>query len=146
MSNLLERFSKTSVGSTSKFTDYFQTVSPGGDFKRINDLDVILNSWNNILITPLRTYQFDPTFGSELYKLVFEPQDTQTQDSIVNEVVNRIQLFDTRATIKNVDVSFLNNRKGFSLSITVLYSGKEKELKLTLDENTYFKFFETTTY
>lgn len=143
MANLLDRFSKTSVGSTNKFIDYLQTIAPSGDFKQIQDINVILNSWNNILVTPLRTYQFDPNYGSDLYKLIFEPQDDQTRDAIVNEVVNAIQKFDSRASIKDVKVSFLNNKKGFALAITVSYEKQEKTIKVMLDENVYFKFFET---
>ena len=50
MSNLLDRFQKHIVGSDGKFADYTSIISPKGDFKRISDLEVILNSWKNILI------------------------------------------------------------------------------------------------
>jgi hypothetical protein len=72
VANLLSRFNQTIVGSNSKLADYISKVSSKGDFKRITDLEVILNSWNNILLTPRRSYQFDPEYGSDLYKMIFE--------------------------------------------------------------------------
>jgi phage baseplate assembly protein W len=143
MSNLLDRFNKTIAGSRGKYADYVSKIGSSGDFKRIKDIDVILNSWSNILVTPVRTYQFDPLYGSELYKMVFDPQDDITRKAIINEVVSRIQTVDNRASIKSVTVSYLRNRKGFNVTISVLYEGEEKDLKVSLDESTYFKFFET---
>lgn len=144
MVNLLNRFNESVAGSNSKIADYLSTVAVVGDFKRIRDLEVILNSWNNILITPKRSYQFDPEFGSDLYKLVFEPADEITLDRVIDEVKNTLMRYDNRATIKDIDVVFFTNQKGFSLSIDVEYKGETKQLETILDETTYFKFFETT--
>ncbi len=70
MANLLDRFNQTVAGSDSKLADYVSKIGPSGDFNRIADIEVLINSWNNILITPRRSYQFDPEYGSILYKMV----------------------------------------------------------------------------
>lgn len=142
MTNLLDRFNKSIAGSKGKYADYISKIGANGDFQRIKDLDVILNSWSNILVTPLRTYQYDPTYGSDLYKMVFEPQDDITKKSIINEVAMRIQSIDNRASINSVIVSYFRNKKGFTVTIGVLYDGQEKDLKVSLEETTYFKFLE----
>jgi len=143
MANLLNRFNQAVVGSESKLGDYKSIISNKGDFKRIKDIHVILNSWNNILVTPKRSYMFDPEYGSNLYKLVFEPADEKTQEQIVNEVVNVIRRYDDRAKINDVSVAFLPNRKGFNVAIDVEYEGDTKQLEIILDEDTYFQFFDS---
>jgi len=144
MANLLSRFNETVAGSNSKLADYTPKVSASGDFKRIKDIEVLLNSWNNILITPKRTYQFDPDYGSNLYKMIFEPSDQATVNKVIDEVTENLLRYDDRATIENVDVSFYRNQKGFSVAIDVNYEGDTSQLQVVIDEAIYFKFFEAT--
>jgi phage baseplate assembly protein W len=142
MANFLDRFNKTVVGIRSKVADYTPTISPQGDFKRITNLDAILLSWNNILLTPVRTYTFDPEYGCELYKMVFEPSDTATVEKIKNEILRKLQTYDDRARITGIEVQYLTNKKGFTISIDVEYEGEKTQLGVTLDDAMYFKFME----
>ena len=144
MADLLRRFNQTVAGSDSKLADYQAVISSVGDFRRIKNLEVILSSWNNILITPRRSYQFDPEYGSDIYKLIFEPADNDTLERIKTEVVETLLRYDNRATIENVEVNLLSNRKGFNISIDVKYEGKTGQLEVVIDEDAYFKVFETT--
>jgi phage baseplate assembly protein W len=141
--DFLKRFNQTVAGSRNEITDYVSVVAPVGDFKRIEGIEVILNSWNNILLTPKRSYIFDPEYGSNLYKLVFEPADAVTQQKISQEVINTIQRYDERATIKDVQISFLPNNKGFQVNIDVEYKGDSSNLKVVIDQSLYFKSFES---
>jgi len=90
MVDLLNRFNQSVTGSDSKLADYQAVISSNGDFKRIKNIEVILSSWNNILITPRRSYIFDPEYGSDIYKLVFEPADNETLERIKNEVIETL--------------------------------------------------------
>jgi phage baseplate assembly protein W len=141
--DFLKRFNQTVAGSRSAVSDYISTVAPVGDFKRIEGIEVILNSWNNILITAKRSYIFDPEYGSNLYKLVFEPADNVTQEKIRQEVITTIQRYDDRATIKDVTISYLPNKKGFQVNIDVEYKGDSSHLQVVIDQNLYFRFFES---
>ena len=145
MTNLLERFNQTVAGSDSKLADYLSKISPSGDFKRIKNIEVILNSWNNILITPRRSYQYDPEYGSDLYKMVFDPADDQTIRKIKDELAVTLQRYDDRATIEDVEVTFLTNLKGFNVAVDVGYQGESGQLSIVVDESVYFKFFEVPT-
>lgn len=144
MSNILDRFNKTVVGSRGKVGDYVSRIVPSGDFKRITDLEVIVNSWSNILITPTRSYIYDPEFGSDLYKMVFEPADDRTIDNIKREVITKLQRYDNRAIIQSIDIKFNNNRKGFTVSVVATYNNEEANVNVAIDESLYFKFFEST--
>ena len=142
MANILDRFNESVAGSNSKLADYTSKIAAVGDFNRIKDIEVIVSSWNNILITPRRTYQWDPEYGSDLYKMVFEPADQMTVNKVVEEVTSTLLRYDDRASIKNVDVTFFKNLKGFSVAVDVSYKGDTGQLQVVIDEATYFKFFE----
>lgn len=143
--SLFDKFSKNVVGSSGKIIDYTSKILSTGDFARVTDIEVILTSWNTILLTPRRSYQWDPEFGSDLHKMVFEPADSETASKIRDEVVSRLQANDDRAMITNVDVSFLKNLKGFNLILNVSYMGEQSELQLTIDESLFFNFMGVTT-
>jgi len=144
MANILDRFNEAVAGSNSKLADYTSKVSVRGDFKRISSIEVLISSWNNILMTPRRTYQFDPEYGSNLYKMVFEPADQVTVNKVVEEVTSTLLKYDDRADIENVNVTFFKNLKGFSVAIDVNYQGETGQLEIIIDESTYFKFFEAS--
>ena len=143
MVDFLKRFNQKVAGTRNVVSDYTSTISPVGDFKRIDGIQVILNSWNNILITPKRSYLFDPEYGSNLYKLIFEPADDTTKEKIQNEVIDTIQKYDDRATIQEVVTNFLSNGRGFQVNIDVTYKGDQSQLQVVIDKNLYFKFFES---
>ena len=69
--NILERFQKNSVGSAGRLIDYTPVISSSGNFTILYDIDAILNSWNNILITPRGSMDHDPEYGSTLYLYLF---------------------------------------------------------------------------
>ena len=144
MANLLSRFNKTVAGSDNKLADYKSKIAVAGDFSRVKDIEVIINSWNNILLTPKRTYMFDPEYGSNLYKMIFEPVDEKTQEQIIQEVVTSLRKYDDRARIKDVNIEFLSNRKGLNVAVEVEYEGNTGQLKVLVDEDLYFQFFESS--
>lgn len=142
MANLLDRFNKTVKGADDKDADYQPKIVNAGDFRRIEDIEVILSSWTNILVTPKRTYQYDPEYGSDLYKLVFDPADESTEEQIIQETIETLRTYDPRALVSNVEVSFIESRKGFNVAIDVQYKGERNQLQVIIDENVYFKFLE----
>jgi len=142
LANILDRFNKSVIGTKGRIADYSSIISSKGDFKRVVDINTIILSWNNILLTPTRSYTFDPEYGCDLYKMVFEPADDLTIEKIKDEIINKIQRYDNRAIITNIDVVFLSNMKGFSLSLKVEYKGEESELNVIIDEILYAKYME----
>lgn len=137
MANLLKRFQQESVGSVDRDFDYLPKIEAKGDFKRVEGINAIINSWNNILLTPKRSYPYDPEYGSDLYKLVFEPTDDETAQKIIDEVVLSIQLYDDRATINDIKVYLLRDRKGFSIDLFVEYEGQTDNLTLEISEQAF---------
>ncbi len=138
--NILERFQKNSVGSAGRLIDYTPVISSSGNFTILYDIDAILNSWNNILITPRGSMDHDPEYGSTLYLYLFEPADQFTEEAIKNEIIRAISTYDNRAIIKEITTTFYNNMKGFNVSIIVDYQGFKTNLKVSIHEGTLRNF------
>lgn len=144
MTNLLDRFNQNVIGSKGKIADYTSSILSSGDFTRVLDINAILTSWNTILLTPKRSYQYDPEFGSDLYKMPFEPSDELTVEKIENEIISSLTTHDDRANIADVNITFLSNLKGFNIDVKVEYNEEEADLKLTIDESSFFNFMGVT--
>jgi phage baseplate assembly protein W len=140
MANILDKFKTTSIGSSGRVLDFSSKLSPSGDFNKLFDMDAILASWSNILMTPRGSMDHDPEFGSDLYLYIFEPADSVTQESIKNEIYRAITTYDDRANIDEINVAFFKNKKGFNVSIVASYEGDNSEMNLNMDENTYMSF------
>jgi len=140
MASRLDKFRYASIGSEGKILDYSSKISSFGDFSKIFDLDAILTSWNNILITPIGTMDHDPEFGSRLYLYLFEPEDENSRDGIQNEIIRCLSTYDDRAQISDIQINYYSNRKGFTVNILVAYGGYKANLKLTMDEDTLNNF------
>jgi len=140
MANLLKRFNKSARGTGETDVDFLAKISPRGDFERITNINTILNSWNNILLTPRGSYPYDPDYGSNLYQLIFEPLDDATAERIEREVVVSLQRFDNRAELDNISISYLKNAKGFKLDMTVNYQGETADLSVSLTEQVFSGF------
>lgn len=136
MANILERFVKSARGTDVQPHDFIPYISSIGDFKRIRNIDVILNSWNNILLTPLGSYLYDPEFGSNLYKLVFEPADSGTVEAIKQEVETRIRNYDARGEILSITVVMLPDKKGFNVNVECGFKGERGEISVSFDDST----------
>jgi len=136
MANLLTRFNKQVVGSNTSIYDYLPQITSKGDFKRINDINVIIASWSNILNTQRRTYVFDPDYGSDLYEILFDPVDDTTIDRIKTEVESQLMLYDDRATIDDFEILLNANGNGYTVNITVDYEGEKGKLTVTFDGST----------
>jgi phage baseplate assembly protein W len=136
MANILERFIKSARGTDVQPHDFIPYISSIGDFKRIRNIDVILNSWNNILLTPLGSYIADPNFGSNLYTLIFEPADSGTVQAIKTEVQTRILNYDARGEILGITVILLPNKKGFNVNVECGFNGERGEISVKFDDTT----------
>ena len=137
MANLLDRFKVSVIGSSERIRDYLPNIEATGDFQSTSDLNVIINSWKNILLTPRRNYPYDPDYGSDLYKLVFEPLDEITIQKIEDEVFTSINRYDNRAFIESIDIKYLRSEKGISLDIVVDYQGEKGLLSMILNEQIF---------
>ena len=141
-SNNTKNFSDASEGAINFIADYGTKISGTGDFSKFSGLSVLVNSIRTLLITPVGSYPFDPTYGSNLYKKVFEPADAITEDEIRTEVVDKILEYDERITITNVSTEFFSNLKGFRINLTIQRDRSEVATSVDITENIGFSLEE----
>lgn len=123
-----------SITEKNTITDIDNTIDSNGDWKKIKNLDVILKHIITSLTVQRGTYLFDPSFGSGLYRYIFEPQDQKTLDSI-NRIISNIVADYRRYTSIDYDVQFLRDKKGFRINLLIEYEGKTKTSSIDVDEN-----------
>jgi phage baseplate assembly protein W len=127
-------FFKNVPGSNYKLKDIDSIIDGKGDFREIYDINVIVNSINNILNIPKGSYICDPNYGVGLEKYLFEPADDITRQNILNEVKNAISNYEKRANIQT-EIYFFSNKNGFQIRMSVTMDGVSKELKVNIVEN-----------
>ena len=142
MANLLNRYKnqlvKTAGNRSYDYIDVISKVDVTGDFKRVYDVETIINSWSNILTTPTKTYIFDPDYGSDIYRYIYEPQDNVSLLGIEREVKDKLIKYDSRAKITRVDINYLTDTKGFAVDIFFTYKEKREKMNVVLLESMYF--------
>jgi phage baseplate assembly protein W len=137
MANPLSRFNLTHTEEIESITysDYISQKSPLGDYKKISNINVIINSWNNILLTPRGSYDHDPEYGSRLYEYLYEPADSDTMNNIRDEIIEMISRYDDRASIDSIDVKYIRPpNQGFVVYIVVLYEGDRAPLTIHIKD------------
>jgi phage baseplate assembly protein W len=147
MANLLNRYKnqlvKTAGNRSYDYIDVISKVDVTGDFKRVYDVETIINSWSNILMTPTKTYIFDPDYGSDIYKYIYEPQDNVSLLGIEKETKEKLIKYDSRAKITRVDITYLTDTKGFAVDIFFTYKEKKEKMNVVLLESMYFNILQS---
>ena len=137
MANMLNRFSNIDLGHRDQEVDISHVIAPHGDFGRTRNLNVILNSWLNILTTPKDTSDHDPEYGCGIQKFLFKQSDSFTLDEIKEEILYSLTKYDNRAKITNINVNLLRDLKGIKISIFVEYNGEKGQLSFTSNGNSF---------
>ena len=120
MANDIRKFYAVVSGKSDQIYDYTSTISETGDYKKVNGIQVLIHSIRNLLLTPLGFYPFDPTYGSLLYKKVFEQLDDQSIQEIRYEVTQRIKEFDSRIDVEEVDIKIIGtDQKGVQVNVHI---------------------------
>jgi len=124
MTDDIRRFHEIVAGQSDNVVDYAPTLTPTGDFNKISGINVLISSIRTLLLTNLGFYPFDPTYGSTLYKKVFDHLDQDTIDGIEYEVRDRILEFDNRVHVSKVEIFIIGkSEKGVQVNI---YISKDK--------------------
>jgi len=80
------------------YVDYIDTTNTVSDVKAIN------NSIQNILATRRGSVPGKPTFGSDLYTIVFDTITHLTESAIENIIFSAISEFEPRIVIQKINI------------------------------------------
>lgn len=73
-----------------------------------------------LLLTPVGSRWYNPDFGTNLYKYIFEPKDTLTNEGIISELNIAISKYIPNLTITKLDSQ--NGSSNYSIIVTVQFS------------------------
>jgi len=90
-----------------------------GDIAMSYNEQAVIRSIQNILYTSPYEKLFDPTVGSGIPALLFEPVSPLTASSIEDEIVRLISNYEPRATIYQLNVSANADQDSFQVSLYV---------------------------
>ena len=86
------------------------------------DEQAVIRSVKNLLSTKPFERLWNPTLGSTIYNLLFEPITPLTGNLLKDEVIRTIQNFEPRAKIATIDVNAYPDQNGYQVSM-FLYIG-----------------------
>ena len=113
--------------------DYSPELSSTGNATEYINLDAILLSIRSILITPLGSRPFQPNYGCNLYKYIFEPLDSITEE-VREEIIRALTVWEPRVPILDSILIPSPKTKTISIAITFLYNGQKTTRKLIVDQ------------
>jgi phage baseplate assembly protein W len=128
-----ERYSSSQI-KTTIYQDLFSNVLFNNDTKDINLLsneDAVKQSIVNIMLTNVGERPFNPTFGSEVNKILFENITPQTTNALIDLISSAIENFEPRANLLDVVASPLPDENAYA--VTIVYSVINKTEPITLE-------------
>jgi len=92
------------------------------DLSIVNNDNSIKQAVKNIILTSPGEKPFQPLVGSSVNRLLFEPLDAFTADTIAEEIRTTINQFEPRVKLTNVDVTpiFEGNKLNVSLEYKIV--------------------------
>jgi phage baseplate assembly protein W len=91
----------------------------------------IINSIKNLVSTNHYEKPFNPSFGSNLRRLLFENTDNFTSSLIEREITEVITNFESRARVKSVIVSPTVDLNGFNVELEFYIVNRTDPLTIT---------------
>ena len=125
-------FEISRIGDNGRARDIMPVIDSNGDFKEITGKDALIQSVRNLLMTPLGFYPFDPTYGSLLYKQLFEMNDAITEDTIKYEVKDRVEEFDERIKVETVSIKRDDKTKSVIVNVELRIINEVNKTRMSL--------------
>jgi len=97
-----------------------------GDVSISYDEQAVIRAVRGLLLTKPYERLFNPTMGSQVDNLLFEPITPITANLLRQEIINTITNWEPRVTIATIDVVPYPDQNGFSVSL-FLYIGNKTE-------------------
>lgn len=142
MSTILSDFNSTNrinsnVARTQLYSDLnlSLTINPiTKDISPVTDIDAVKNSIKNLILTNFHERPFNPTMGSGLTALLFEPANVFTAMEIKNAIVKVINKHEPRVTDVIVQIADYIDENAYQITIgfKVSYDSKFNEAKFFL--------------
>ena len=113
--------STNSIVDQSGYSDLDLTFNPHpvtGDLMTTYGNIAVSRSLKNLLLTNHYEKPFNPNYGSNVLKLLFEPMSPFTASTLETEITYTIRNYEPRVTIDTLSVTPDYNNDGYSVSLT----------------------------
>jgi phage baseplate assembly protein W len=111
------------------YTDYVEVNSTNTDAAAIN------NAIKNILFTPIGSLPGKPTFGSDLYRVIFSPLDSVTENIMKRYIREALRIWEKRILVTDVTVELVPEYNKLIATITYEYRDKGLDVNEQLSIN-----------
>lgn len=110
------------------------TRAASGDVTRDTDVQAILNSISNIILTVQGERRMLPTFASNVAHLLFEPIDEVTARLLAENLLDAIRVWEDRIDITGFDIEPLHDQNSYRcrLKFTIVGSDEVESVKFIL--------------
>lgn len=106
-------------------------LSLAGPGQVVTDIEDVKQCMLIALTTIKGQDRFRPTFGSDFYKYIDQPQ-TSGAPAMVKEILNTVGAWETRVVITKISYTFDGNKINFQITITMVANSEQAELSLYL--------------
>ena len=103
-----------------------------GDVRPITNETAIRRSLTNLILTSKGSKPFRPEYGSNIGNFIFRNPDKFTKNDIRKSLTETIEKFESRVTLKSIDVIFEDYGIDLKISYVINNIGSSSELSLTI--------------
>lgn len=106
-----------------KFSDLDLNFTPhpvSGDIIPLTNANAIKRSLRNILFTNTGERPFNPEFGTNLNKFLFEPVSVVTELNIKLLIKETIRIYEPRISIIDISVAASDDENGYNITISFI--------------------------
>ena len=140
MNTILSDFNKPSYSPQVISERYYSDISDSlthpisGKAILATDIDAIKNSIRNIILTPIGSRAFNPSFGTKIQTLLFEHPTPVTSIAIRSEIKIALERLEPRVKVVSIDVFQRQLDTDYEVSITFIAGyAPEEEISFTLN-------------
>jgi len=110
----------------------FRKVPGTNDVALRYDDQAVVSAIRYLLMTNFHERPFQPTLGSNMNAMLFEPSSGVMASMLKDEISNVISNFETRATINEIMVNTTSDGQGFSISLSVFIGNNTTPTNISL--------------
>lgn len=101
-----------------------------GDIVKNKNINAIIGCIKNLLYTNFYERPFQPQIGSNIRRLLFEPIDSFTTNSIADDIRNTIKNYEPRVEIEAVDATPDYENNGYYVAVTFFIQNDPEPIEI----------------
>jgi phage baseplate assembly protein W len=105
------------IGTIYRDLSYQPKLAHNGDVNVVENLVAVKQSIMTIFNTPKGSRLFEPDFGMDVRRYLFEPLDGRSSSDLKEEVSTSINRFEPRVTVLGITIGELSDVNGYSIEV-----------------------------